>query len=297
MKLSKSINIFLEWCKNEKNYSIHTISSYQNALSDLKKYFIEEFGEEPNIDLIDTEDIRPFLGWLHDKSQSKNSLRLKISSVKSFFKFLRKREFIEKNPANSVFTPKKEKKLPSFLQKHEVQNLIDLFQNDDPISARNLALIELLYSSGLRISEALSIKTNDILKQSDSVKIVGKGKKQRIVPLGKKANLAIQKYLQLRPQIAVKGYSELFITKTGKPLDASGAWKFVNRSMSFVSNAPKKSPHVLRHSFATHLLDNGADINSVSEMLGHSSISTTQIYTHLSVNKLKEAYKNAHPRA
>lgn len=297
MKLNKAIEIFLDWCQKEKNYSTHTISSYENALSQFQEYFYDEFEANPEIEQIETDDVRPFLGWLHDRNQSKNSLRLKISSVKSFFKFLSKREMIRSNPASSVFTPKKSRKLPSFLTKKEYEELLDQFDKNDIIGSRNIALIELIYSSGLRISEALSLKISDVLGLNDSLKITGKGKKQRIVPLGKQAISAIGNYLNQRTNIPNKGHLELFLTKTGKPLSPNGAWRFINNSMKLVTDSPQKSPHVLRHSFATHLVDNGADINSVSEMLGHSSLSTTQIYTHLSASKLKETYKMAHPRA
>lgn len=297
MNLDQASEIFLNWCKKEKNYSSHTLNSYTNALNQFKQYFLQEFEEIPDVTLIETDDVRPFLGWLHDRSQSKNSLRLKISSVKSFFKFLNRKGIIETNPASSVFTPKKDKKLPNFIQKNDYEKLIELFPDNDPIACCNLALIELIYSSGLRISEALSLKVNDFMKIGDSIKITGKGRKQRIVPIGKKASYAIAKYLKLRPEVDKFYRKELFLKKSGKPLDANSAWRMINKNMSIVSNLPKRSPHVLRHSFATHLLDNGADINSVSEMLGHSSLSTTQIYTHLSASKLKETYRKTHPRA
>jgi integrase/recombinase XerC len=159
-------------------------------------------------------------------------------------------------------------------------------------------LVELIYSSGLRISEALNLKISELDLRSGTIRILGKGNKQRIVPIGEKAIIAIDLYKNLRNQVSDKISGDyLFIGKSGKRLDASVAYRIINRKMGLVSESKQKSPHVLRHSFATHLLDNGADIRSVSEMLGHASLSTTQIYTHLSVEKLKESYKKAHPKA
>lgn len=302
MKLNDAIDIFLKYCKNEKDFSEHTLLVYSKALEDFSNYFLQEFeqeeGQEIDLSIIDTEDIRPFLGWLDDKGLSKNSIRLKTSSIKSFFKFLHKREYIKSNPASPIFTTKIEKKLPSFITKNEIDNILANFSIDNPLDARNFALLELLYSSGLRISEALSLKVSDIKISTMLIQITGKGRKQRIVPLGKKAKDALINYINYRVQLLnEKSSNKLFLTKNGYELDPSGAYRIINKILKGRVNADKKSPHVLRHTFATHLMDNGADINSVSDMLGHSSLSTTQIYTHNTINRLKDIYKKAHPRA
>lgn len=297
MKLTESINIFLDWCETEKEYSPLTIQTYQNALEGFKEYFYDEFGAEPETSLIETEDIRPYLGWLADRGNSKGSLRLKISSVKSMFKFLYRRGYLETNPAAGVFTPKSDKKLPTFVKKNEIDDILEKFDPSNVMGARNIALIELIYSSGLRISEALGLKVSDIDSDRKEIKVFGKGRKERILPIGDKAYRSVINYLNLRSSISKKGYSALFLSKTGKPLDSTAAWRVINKAMIGVTESPKKSPHVLRHSFATHMMDNGADINSVSELLGHSSLSTTQIYTHTSASRLKKVFKDAHPRA
>ena len=182
--------------------------------------------------------------------------------------------------------------------KDEIANLLAHLDKSDPVQARNAALIELIYSSGLRISEALQLNLGDINNDSGTVKVSGKGRKERIVPIGRKAAEAINVYLKLRSKLE-KDFPEkaLFITKRGKRLCPVGAYNAVKKAMEGFTQAGQKSPHVLRHSFATHLLDNGADIKSVSEMLGHASLSTTQVYTHVSVERLKNAYKMAHPKA
>jgi tyrosine recombinase XerC len=298
MKLNIAIEKFLEYCKNEKMYSSHTLIGYSQSLNDFFNYFSEIFENEPDIELIETDDIKPFLGWLHDKGLNKNSLRLKISAVKSFFKYCLKKKLIDINPSNLVLTPKRDKKLPSFLLKNEVTNLIESYDKHDPFGARNSALTELLYSSGLRISEALQLNLYDIKFNDKSVKVLGKGNKERIVPVGDKAIESIKNYMTLRHLIA-KTSSEkaLFLDTKGNRLSPSSAYKIIHKNMKGFTESKQKSPHVLRHSFATHLMDNGADIRSVSEMLGHSSLSTTQVYTHVSIERLKESYKKAHPKA
>jgi len=233
-----------------------------------------------------------------DSGNKKSSLRLKIAAVKSFFKFCQKKGLTDKNPASLIPTPKREKKLPSFLLQNEIREIIENINEDEPVSLRNKALTELLYSSGLRISEALQLNVFDINFSNKSVKVLGKGRKERIVPIGNKALQSIQNYIQQRsnfkPDINEKA---LFLSKRGSRMNAVNAWRVINKLMREHTEAPQKSPHVLRHTFATHLLDNGADIQSVSEMLGHASLSTTQVYTHVSIERLKDAYKKAHPKA
>ncbi len=301
MELAAATDRFLDYCKYERNYSMQTVKSYNFALNQLAEFFKEEFDAKPDVESIESEDLRIFPGWLHDKGLAKKSIKQKVSAVKAFFKFLQKKEFIDKNNASLLPTPKTEKKLPSYLMKDEVDNLLENLDKNDPVQARNAALIELIYSSGLRISEALQLNLGDINASSKTVKVNGKGGKERIVPIGRKAAEALAFYLELRPKLKkdLIDFPEkaLFITKRGKRLCPVGAYNAVKKAMEGFTQAKQKSPHVLRHSFATHLLDNGADIKSVSEMLGHASLSTTQVYTHVSVERLKNAYKLAHPKA
>ncbi len=296
MDLKNTINNYLDFLKVQKNYSLHTIESYRKALSQFETFIIDEFGNEVDVQLLDTEDVRPFLGWLYDKDFKRNSLRQKISAVKSFFKYCVKKGLIEENIVSAISTPKREKKLPSYMMKNEVSELMDNFDDEDIIQLRNKALTELLYSSGLRISEALNLNVNELNLASKTIRVMGKGRKERIVPIGNQAILALKKYIERRSEL-LKDSSEkaLFLTPKGKRLYQVAAYRFLNKSMKNVTECKQKSPHILRHSFATHLLDNGADIKSVGDMLGHASLSTTQIYTHLSIERLKEIYKMAHP--
>jgi len=298
MQILSAIESFKKYLKIEKNYSDKTLEAYNYALNQFLEYLQEVDVLTNQIEDIELNDIRPFLGWLSDKGYNKSSLKLKISAVKSFFKFAHRRRLITKNNASLVPTPKLDKKLPSFLLKDEVIRVLDSLDTKDPVKARNHALIEILYSSGLRISEALNIKLFDIDLSRKSVRVMGKGKKERVVPIGSKATESLKNYMKLRTLLTKnKQENSLFLTKNGTRLHPVDAYRIINKLLRSVTESPQKSPHTLRHTFATHLLDNGADIQSVSEMLGHSSLSTTQIYTHVSVERLKKAYKKSHPRA
>jgi site-specific recombinase XerD len=297
MYLKEAIDKFIQYCETEKNFSPRTVITYKTAVYQLYDFFISEYNVEPEIESIDEDDILTFMGKLYDRSMQKTSIALKVSSIKSFFKFCKKRKIISVNIADDISVPKKGKHLPSVLVAEEINDVIVDMDGEDVISLRNRALVELLYSSGLRISEALNINCDEINFKQAIVKVMGKGRKERIVPIGSKAIEAIQNYLKVRNLIGkVGGTNALFLAKNGERLYPSGAYRIVQSAFSGKVKAHQKSPHVLRHTFATHLLDNGADLRSVSELLGHSSLSSTQIYTHLSIERLKDVYKKAHPK-
>ncbi|MFN4988867.1 MAG: site-specific tyrosine recombinase/integron integrase [Ignavibacteria bacterium] len=297
----QAVQEFLSACELQKGYSPHTIETYRFALMEFLDYFKSEYGVNPDINAIEPADIRPFLGYLHDRGLSKKSLRVKIAAVKSFFKFAFRQSWIDRNPAAIVSTPKAEKKLPSFLQSGEIESLMDSFDPSSPGGARNIAIAELLYSSGLRVSELIQLPMQDLDMHAGKVRVMGKGKKERIVPIGGKAIEALEAYIAMRSYLTsldtAKPDGKVFLSDRGKMMNPSVVYRIIRRAMNPVTESPQKSPHVLRHTFATHLLDNGADISSVSEMLGHSSLSATQVYTHVSVDRLKQAYQKAHPRA
>jgi integrase/recombinase XerC len=297
MKLQSAIDIFLSKLIEEKNFSEKTRETYSYALKDFYNYFIELYEEEPELKDIETEELRPFLGWLQDKGFSRNSIRLKSSALKAFFKYLFKKEFIETNPASPLSTPKRKKILPSFLTENEMDKLLHNLDGDDFESVRNKFLIQLIYSSGLRISEALNLKFVDFTIVNNSLRVLGKGNKERVVPIGLEAIRQFNIYLKIRKIKGIGNNDFIFIDRNGIKISYSYAYKMIHSSMSGVTEAKQKSPHILRHTFATHLINNGADIRSVGEMLGHSSLSSTQIYTHLSIDKLKDIYQKAHPKA
>lgn len=295
----QAVQEFLSACELQKGYSPHTIETYRFALMEFLDYFKSEYGVNPDINAIEPADIRPFLGYLHDRGLSKKSLRVKIAAVKSFFKFAFRQSWIDRNPAAIVSTPKAEKKLPSFLQSGEIESLMDSFDPSSPGGARNIAIAELLYSSGLRVSELIQLPMHDLDMHAGTVRVMGKGKKERIVPIGGKAIEALEAYIAMRSYLTsldtAKPDGKVFLSDRGKMMNPSVVYRIIRRAMNPVTESPQKSPHVLRHTFATHLLDNGADISSVSEMLGHSSLSATQVYTHVSVDRLKQAYQKLIP--
>lgn len=299
LDLTSAIEKFLTYCKEQKKFSQQTVITYTTALKQFQNLLETELERSFEVHEITAQHIKRFVSYLHHNKMSKKTLKVKTSAIKSFFKFLYKNDWIVSDPSYLVATPKTEKNIPSFLLPNEIEKLIEGIRPEDPISSRNLALIELLYGSGLRISEALNLTTNDFNRHSQTLRVVGKGKKERIVPIGKKAIEAIAKYLEFRKKLLSREEpsNKLFLTKSGKPLKPAESYKIIHNLLTKYSDAPQKSPHILRHTFATHLLDKGADIQSVSEMLGHSSLSSTQVYTHVSVQKLKEAYKKAHPKA
>lgn len=297
MNFEEAQKLFLQFCEIEKGFSPHTIERYRLAVAQFYDHVRLLHGTVPELELISIHDVRPFLGYLHDKGMEKKTLRMKLSAIRSFFKFCTKREFISTNPTASLASPKLEKRLPSFLQQSEIEKVLEKFDISTPKGARNAALFEILYGSGLRISEALQLNVESVDRLAMSVKVIGKGNKQRIVPIARKSMLAIDNYLTLRHHLLGKEKENALFVSNGKRLSAVTAWRVIHNAMNGVTEAKQKSPHVLRHSFATHLIDNGADIQAVSEMLGHASLSSTQVYTHVSVERLKNAYKQAHPKA
>lgn len=299
VNLETSITKFIEYCKFQKVFSEKTIITYRIALQQFSEIIQSELGNEIEISSITQEHIRRFISYLYYKKYSRKSIHLKISAIRSFFKYLFKQRIIENNPANAVLSPKIPKSIPSFLTDKEIEAILNNLQPKDFRSSRNLALLDLLYSTGLRISEALGIKLQDIDFSKSFVKVLGKGNKERIVPIGRKAITSLQTYFDFvrGSNFELGRSSKIFLSTRGKPLSSVDAYRIVNATLKKWSQAPKKSPHTLRHTFATHLLNNGADIRSVGEMLGHSSLSSTQVYTHISIEKLKEEYKRTHPKA
>ncbi|MDR0926221.1 MAG: tyrosine recombinase XerC [Ignavibacteria bacterium] len=296
MTLDLLIDNYLQYCKYEKNFSAHTLIAYSKALNQFIQYLEETNEIVPEVDAITSSDIKYFLGWLDDNLKHRNSLRQKVAAVKAMFKYAYHKQILTSNIAATTHLPKREDKLPSVLQHNEASDLMDLFKPNTFDGARNLALTELLYSSGLRISEALGIELNAIDMYRKEVKVMGKGNKERIVPIGDVALSAINNYLKHRKSI-VTDTNRLFINANGRELTANSAYYRIHRAMGYITDAKQKSPHTLRHSFATHLLDNGAELQAVSLMLGHTNLSTTQIYTHISAERLKDAYRLAHPKA
>lgn len=303
---------FLKYLEIEKNASPHTISSYKMDL----RQFMDYFGEL-DLSQITTAKIRSWLvqfhpapvhrGGVHGKNYSKSSRARKISALRTFFKYLVREGHIKINPALGISSPKKDKKLPEFLDKEKIIRLLEAPADKTILGIRDRAILETLYSGGIRVSELVGLDINDVDFISEAIKVKGKGKKERIVPIGAPSVSALKKYLgekqpltQTLPRRYVgegKGEGPVFTNRFGKRLTARTVQRIVAKYMRKALLQGHISPHSLRHTFATHMLDAGADLRSVQELLGHESISTTQIYTHITPERLKQVYDKAHPRA
>lgn len=283
----KLIDDFINYLKVEKGFSQNTIDSYRR---DLLKFVGFDLTEE---------DISSFIRHLHKLGMSPATISRHIASLKSFCNFLLMEGIIEYNPAENISFPKSLKKLPKALPIEEMFSLIDYPKRRDKISLRDKALLEILYGSGLRASELINLKVSDINLDQGFIKCLGKGSKERIVPIGRSAIEAVKLYLSLsRKRLLKNKQSEiLFLDRKGSPLTRQGLWFIIKKYVKKTAVKSSTSPHTFRHSFATHLLERGADLRSVQEMLGHANISTTQIYTSVSRDRIKKVYKSAHPRA
>ena len=297
--LGKDAANFLEALKVQLNYSDKTVKAYA---TDLRQFtdFLTEYHSNPDIGVLDIDktSVRHFLGKLIEEGISRKSAARKLAALKSWFKYLVRTGALENNPAKNISFPKVEKKLPSLLSIDEAVKIVTAPVSDTFAGTRDSALLEMLYSSGARLAEIVALNLQDLNRESGSLKLVGKGSKERIVPLGGPAWTAINRYLEYR---AVKNKDgteiALFLNRFGKRLKPRGIQRIVKKYMEMTVTKENMSPHTLRHTFATHMLERGADLNSVKELLGHEDLSTTQIYTHLETEGLKKTYKQAHPRA
>jgi len=290
----KNLNLFdsfLSYIELEKEYSKNTVSSYKNDLDDFKE-FLTKIDKDP-IE-INKKDIFNYLVFLSKKKLKPASLRRKISALRSFYKFLIREELIENDPTIDLTLPKKDKVLPDVISVEEIEKLVNIIPEKGFKGKRDRALIELLYSSGLRVSEIINLKINEIDLKNGYLKCFGKGSKERIVPFGSFAKDLLIEYIEERDKNNINS-DLLFVTKKGKKIVRQEINNILNRYAKKSKLKKKIHPHMLRHSFATHLLERGADLRSVQELLGHVDISTTQIYTHLTKEHLREVYMNSHP--
>jgi len=296
---------YLQYLKVERNASSHTITSYQNDLEQLVGFAVTELqidADELSVQQIDRLLIRLWLGQLSDEGKKRNTIARKVASVRSFFKYLFKRGYIDKNPAHLLVIPKKEQRLPKTVRIDEIDEMMELADLSDPYQVQEKAILELLYSTGIRVSELTGLNVSDINFKQQQITVFGKGSKERMIPLGNKASEALLNHLQNRENMFTSksdldAKKAFFITHSGKRMYQRKVQRLVKDYFMKVSEVTQKSPHTLRHSFATHMLDAGADIRMIKEFLGHSSLASTQIYTHTSVERLKNVYSQAHPRA
>ena len=285
----KLINEFIDYLRFEKKYSDNTISSYARDLNTANKYIKKEFNQ------LTKKDIQDYIQLL-SKKKSASSVSRNISTLKSFYKFLELNKYIKINPLSTIINPKTKQKLPKVLSEAEVNTLLDINLKND-FDYRNKAMLELMYSSGLRVSELINLMVNDIDLNNSLVRIFGKGSKERIIPLNDYATEALRNYiLYYRKNFFKNGENNyLFLNNHGKKMTRQGFFKILQKIEKEKNIKSELSPHTLRHSFASHLLKHGADLRSIQELLGHSDISTTQIYTHITSERLQKNYEQFHP--
>ncbi len=289
--MQRYVDKFIRYLEIEREVSPHTSLNYR---LDLKRF--SEFLGKKRIEDVDYIFIRQFLADLRQRNLSRASIARTLSCLRSFFKFLVREMLVKTNPLTGVSTPKKNKLLPNFMQEAEVSELINA-PAEGVLGLRDKAVLETLYSTGMRVSELVGMDINNCDFVGGAIKVFGKGKKERLVPVGETACEAIRKYTEASKAVRVKGQKAVFLNKNGKRITDRSIRRLIDRYVKEISLKHKISPHTLRHSFATHLLNRGADLRSVQELLGHASLSTTQIYTHVSTERMKEAYQKAHPRA
>ena len=283
---NKYLNQFVQYLEVERNYSNNTIKSYKN---DLKEFF--DYSEK-NLKDLKNRDIRLFIEYLYDIDRKRTTINRKISVLRTYFKFLRREELLDENPMEEILSAKNNKKLPDFLTINEINDLINSIGEENLLDLRNKTILELLYATGLRVEELVNLKKNDINFGNKYLKVTGKGNKERSVPITDIALKKVNRYLKRR-----KYENEIiFLSKNGNPLSQRDIRRIFKKLIKKMAIDKNITPHTIRHSFATHLLERGADLRLVQELLGHSSISTTQIYTHISMEKMKEYYKKFHPR-
>jgi integrase/recombinase XerC len=287
---------FLKYLEFEKRFSPHTLMAYKGDLAQFEEFLFKTY-EISSFTAVNAQHIRSWMVQLMQERISTRSINRKLSSLKSFFKFLKKRGQLAKNPMSKIIAPKSGKRLPVFVNKEQMELLFENVDFGEGFEGlRNKTIMELLYATGLRRSELIGLELKNIYLESCLIKVLGKGNKERLIPLSRNIEKVLKGYLSERKEL-FPGQKALFLTNKGQVLYPKMVYNLVKKYLSAVTTLDQRSPHVMRHSFATHLSDNGADLNAIKELLGHSSLAATQVYTHNSIEKLKKVYEQAHPKA
>jgi integrase/recombinase XerC len=297
--LKELIEKFLDYLLKERNYSKNTVISYRTDLTDLYAYLTKDNAEAIDVKNLTRNEIRPYLRDLIMKKLSKKTYNRRVAAIKSFFKFLFVTGAVEKDVGSAINSIRTETRLPEFVGKEQMFDIMEHFTEEDFATSRESLIFELFYGTGIRLSELYDMKTTDLSSSRDVFSVIGKGSKQRILPLSAHIKRKYAVYCAEREKILIgtaKNSEFLFIGVTGTHLSKRQIQRIVEDKLTKLATIHKTSPHVLRHTFATHMLDKGADIMSVKELLGHESLSTTQVYTHVSLERLKKIYKQAHPK-
>jgi integrase/recombinase XerC len=286
---------FLSYLQFEKRYSVHTILSYDCDLTQFFDFILKNEVEE--IKDVDFKNVRKWIVFLMYEGNSSRTVNRKLSSLKSFFKFLLRESIVETNPMDRVVGPKQGKKIPGFVAEHAMELLREVDFGEGFEGVRDRLVVEMFYQTGMRLAELMNLKITSFDRKTSLVKVLGKRNKERIIPVSKSLDKLLDEYLEVRSGSFDEGSVFLFVTKKGVPVYEKLLYRIVTKHLSKITTLAKRSPHVLRHTFATHLLNNGAELNAVKELLGHSNLSATQIYTHTTFERLNKVYKQAHPRA
>jgi integrase/recombinase XerC len=288
---------FLLYLQTERRYSKHTIIAYENDLKQLEEFALLEF-EITKLKEVDSALLRSWMVSMLESGKDARSINRKISTCKSYYSFLLRNGEIKSLPTSKLSSPKAQKAIPKFVKESEMTNLFEnIVFPDDEFGLRDYLIIEILYSCGVRLSELIGIKTSDLDLNNSCIKVLGKRNKERIIPIHNNLVLKIEEWLRIK-EITINSNSPLLlVTNKGEKLYPKFVYRKVNYYLGQVTSIQKKSPHILRHTFATHMLNNGAELNTIKEILGHANLSATQIYTHNSIEKLKNIYNQAHPRA
>jgi integrase/recombinase XerC len=294
--MKRELSEFLDYLRYERNASAHTIAGYR---SDLRQFiaYVEERGS--SLRKVDNVQIRGFMAQLHERKLKKSSSARKLAAIRSFFRFGVKKKWIAENPAKMVATPKQDQHVPSFLSEQEMAGFLEIPDSGRPLDLRDRAILELLYASGIRVSELVGINLENASLRERLIRVRGKGKKERLVPFGRVAGGSLEAYLRVRPELAQDrvGETAFFLNYQGRRITSRSVERIVDKYIRLTAIKRRISPHSLRHSFASHLLGRGADLRVIQELLGHESLATTQKYTHLNLGQLMDVYHKSHPRS
>lgn len=292
--MRKEIDEFLGYLGTERNVSPHTLNAYQSDLEMFREFLIGDLGSAASVDAVGHLTIRKYLALLH-KDHKKSSIGRSLAAIRAFYKYLLREGKVKKNPAELVSTPKKEKKVPFHLNIDEVTALVEAPRDEHLLGLRDRVILETLYSCGIRVSELTGMNAGDVDMDRSIVRVLGKGAKERIVPLGRHARSAVAEYFAARKNPLHD--APFLLNARGGRLTSRSVARIVDKYIHKIAAMKKISPHTLRHTFATHMLEGGADLRAIQELLGHASLSTTQKYTHVSIDRLMEVYDKAHPKA
>ncbi|MCK5033340.1 MAG: tyrosine recombinase [Calditrichia bacterium] len=289
---------FIKHIKYQRVYSGRTVLAYQKDLLQFESFLLDHFNQNRIVwKYVNKNLIRQFLAILNSSGLQRRSIARKLAAIKSFFRFMNHNGSIESNPMLTIKTPKYDKKLPEFVPLQYIDDIMQLPSEKNFEGIRDRAILELFYGTGVRLSELINLTISNIMLDENLIRVLGKGEKERVIPIGKSAVQQINKYLDKRKNYVLPEENHLFVLKSGKKMYPMAIQRIVNKYLQKVVEIKNKSPHVLRHTFATHLMNQGADIRAVKDLLGHVNLSTTQIYTHLSIDHLKSIYARAHPGA